>query len=236
MTNPEPHAVPEMTAASVEDSVADSVPDSIPAIPPNNLQQVHRLRKYALRLGGVALFALIVFTQAYWHHSTAIHDMIRAVGFVAIAICIFGRGWCALYIGGRKKTELVTTGPYSICRNPLYMFSFIGAFGAGAQSGSILIACACLLVCVGVFRPVVLLEEKVLMQTFGRAYRVYCNTVPRFRPTWYRWRDVSDITCRPALFVRTVRDACWFVVAIPLCEAVKMAQDSGWIKPLVTLF
>ncbi|MFH1805447.1 MAG: isoprenylcysteine carboxylmethyltransferase family protein [Pseudomonadota bacterium] len=232
MINLKPHAVPEMTDASV----AASVTDSVAALPPDNLQQVQRLRKYALRLGVLVLFVLIVFSQAYWPHSTAIHNMIRAVGFVALAICIFGRGWCALYIGGRKKTELVTTGPYSICRNPLYVFSFIGAFGAGAQSGSILIACACLLVCILVFRPVVLREEKLLLQTFGRAYRRYRNTIPRFRPTWYRWRDVSDVTCRPALFVRTVRDACWFVAAVPLCEAVKMAQDIGWIKPLIRLF
>src|SRR6476660_1715925 len=30
------------------------------------------------------------------------------------------RLWATGYVGGRKRRELVTEGPYSLCRNPLY--------------------------------------------------------------------------------------------------------------------
>jgi protein-S-isoprenylcysteine O-methyltransferase Ste14 len=31
-------------------------------------------------------------------------------------------------------------GPYSLMRNPLYVFTMVGAVGMGAQSGSVLVA------------------------------------------------------------------------------------------------
>ena len=40
-----------------------------------------------------------------------------------ILICILGRTWATLYIGGQKQRELVTKGPYSVVRNPLYLFT-----------------------------------------------------------------------------------------------------------------
>lgn len=38
------------------------------------------------------------------------------------------------------RTEVVTIGPYSISRNPLYLFNYAGAFGIGAQTGTLVIA------------------------------------------------------------------------------------------------
>lgn len=201
----------------------------------DDLQRIQRYRKWTLRLGAVMLLALVCFARAGFDRESAWHYGIEVVGIMAIMVCIVGRGWCALFIGGRKKTELVTTGPYSICRNPLYVFSFIGAFGAGAQTGSITIGLLSAVLCWGVFRPVVLREEAMLAERFGRAFKRYVNTVPRFRPTWFRWRDEEEILCRPALFLTTTRDAMWFLMAAPLFEGVKLLQDHGWLNPVIWL-
>ena len=64
--------------------------------------------------------------------------MIEWFGIFAIILCIFGRTWTSLYIGGRKNRALLTKGPYSVVRNPLYVFSILGAAGAGAQLGSVI--------------------------------------------------------------------------------------------------
>ena len=37
--------------------------------------------------------------------------MIEWIGIVAIVVCILGRTWCSLYIGGRKIEQFVTEGP-----------------------------------------------------------------------------------------------------------------------------
>ena len=54
-------------------------------------------------------------------------DVLAWVTFVAGAALRF---WATLYIGGRKETVLVTDGPYSVCRNPLYLGSFLLAVAA----------------------------------------------------------------------------------------------------------
>ncbi|UKV15518.1 isoprenylcysteine carboxylmethyltransferase family protein [Thalassospiraceae bacterium SW-3-3] len=201
----------------------------------DGLRNVQRIRKRTFRIGGLMMLILVMLAQASWQRTTNIHDVIEATGIIAIMICIIGRGWCALYIGGRKKTELVMTGPYSLCRNPLYLFSIIGAFGAGAQSGSLVIAGLFAIVCWIVLREVTLREEAVLKQSFGPRYYRYLITVPRFRPATFRWRDETPLLCQPPLFLRTIRDGCWFLIAGPVLEGVKIMQEQGWVMPLVYL-
>ncbi|MEG0818380.1 MAG: isoprenylcysteine carboxylmethyltransferase family protein, partial [Brevundimonas sp.] len=101
-----------------------------------DLQRVQKLRKLALLGGIVAVVALAFFTRSMGGE-TVLHEGLEAFGLALIAVCIVGRAWCSLYIGGRKKAEIVNRGPYSISRNPLYIFSFMGAFGVGAQTGSL---------------------------------------------------------------------------------------------------
>jgi protein-S-isoprenylcysteine O-methyltransferase Ste14 len=220
------------TGAKLE---AGANPTSAQILDDAELRRVQRRRKQTIRLGAVFLLGMVALCQSMAPRESQLHDTIEAIGLMAIGLCIFGRGWCSLYIGGRKKTELVTTGPYSMCRNPLYVFSFIGAFGVGAQTGSVVIAFVFAIVCWWVFRSVVLREEAVLADRFGVAFKRYKNVMPRFRPTWYRWRDEDALVCRPALFLTTTRDALWFLIAGPVFEGVKLMQAQGWIIPILTL-
>jgi protein-S-isoprenylcysteine O-methyltransferase Ste14 len=43
------------------------------------------------------------------------------------------RLWSTLYIGGRKRVVLVSDGPYSLCRNPLYVGTFLIALSNAEQ-------------------------------------------------------------------------------------------------------
>lgn len=218
---------------SFNDVVIISSPVPVPDVAA--LKALQRRRKCVLRLGALILLMVVAGSQSLAGRESQLHNMIEAVGLCAIGLCIFGRGWCSLYIGGRKTAELVTTGPYSSCRNPLYVFSMIGAFGAGAQTGSVMIGVMFAVVCWLVFRGVVLREEAVLSERFGRAFKVYRNTVPRFRPTWFRWHAPETLQCKPALYLTTTRDALWFLVAVPVFEGIKVMQDQEWLIPLIQL-
>lgn len=88
-----------------------------------DIQGVQKWRKLFILAG---LFALLVWTPLIRARPELEHP-VEHLGLIAIMICIFGRASCSLYIGGRKKQEIVSNGPYSLCRNPLYVFSFIGA-------------------------------------------------------------------------------------------------------------
>lgn len=82
-----------------------------------------------------------------------LHEAVERSGVFLILIGILGRTWCSMYISGRKLVSLVTLGPYSISRNPLYVFSSIAAFGVAAQFGSIVFAAICAAACLAIFRP-----------------------------------------------------------------------------------
>jgi hypothetical protein len=55
-------------------------------------------------------------------------DILAWVVFLAGAGLRF---WATLYIGGRKEWTLVNDGPYSLCRNPLYVGSLLMLLSIG---------------------------------------------------------------------------------------------------------
>jgi protein-S-isoprenylcysteine O-methyltransferase Ste14 len=63
---------------------------------------------------------------------------IFTVGLILVSIASVGRLWCMLYISGYKTKKLIVEGPYSLCRNPLYFFSFLGVAGLGLTTESLL--------------------------------------------------------------------------------------------------
>lgn len=200
-----------------------------------DLQAVQKLRKIAVLIIGLALIGATLFTQSPDGIDGHWHEMVEWVGLAAIAVAIVGRAWCSLYIGGRKKVEIVDRGPYSLSRNPLYVFSFIGAFGIGAQTGQLTVAVLFVFVGWLIFRATVRKEEAWLMDRFGDVYAAYTARTPRFWPRFRAWRDEDELTIRPAFFLLTLRDGLAFLIAIPLFEAVDFAQAEGWLQVLARL-
>lgn len=200
-----------------------------------DLAQVQLARKAALFAVVSGCLALLVFGNSYWPSGETIHEAIEWVGLALIVLCIVGRTWCSIYIGGRKVHELVTVGPYSMSRNPLYFFSFLGAAGAGAQLGSLVLAVAAAIAAYVVFLLVVRKEEQVLAAVHGSDYRQYLATVPRFVPRISLWRDAMSVEVRPVLIRRTFVDACVFLLSIPLAEGFEYLHDAGILPTLFHL-
>ena len=200
-----------------------------------DLAAIQRLRKIAVAGALAGLIALSVVSQSLGGVDSPWHETVETVGWIAIVLAIVGRAWCTLYIGGRKKAELVDRGPYSISRNPLYVFSFVGAFGVGAQSGSLVIATGFVAAALLVFHFTVRREEAFLAREFGEAYARYLARTPRFWPRLSLWRDADELTVRPSLFLLTIRDGLMFLVAIPVFELIDAGQTAHWLKVLAHL-
>lgn len=197
------------------------------------IHTVQSIRKIALGVAiafGSALFAVTSST-----HRPIVHELIEWIGVLLILLCILGRTWASLYIGGRKIEELVRIGPFSICRNPLYLFSIIGAAGIGAQSGSYTLAITCAIIAYIIFYAVVLQEERVLHKRYGTEYGEYTDQVPRFIPRPWLWWDESTLTIRPKRVMMTFADALLFLLAIPLAEGIEYLQNSGALPILFRL-
>lgn len=200
-----------------------------------DLQAVQIRRKYAV---GVGLLLLLTASFAFgsaWQPGGSMRYLIEEGGLALIGVAIVGRAWCSLYIGGRKRTELVRQGPYALTRNPLYVFSFLGAAGVGAQTGSLILAGAFLAAAVAIFLPVIAREEHYLRHAFPADFADYARATPRIIPDARPIPAHAPILVDPAFFQRTLLDGLPFLVAWPLFDLVAWLHATNW-PPLLRLY
>jgi protein-S-isoprenylcysteine O-methyltransferase Ste14 len=196
---------------------------------------IHSLRKEILLAAIVGSIVFLMVGNSHWSEEHFLHEAIEWCGIALIVLCIVGRTWCTLYIGGQKNHVLITDGPYSISRNPLYLFSIVGAVGVGAQIGSLAIALASGFIAWVVFARTAMIEEAVLQDTFGNDYRRYLDHVPRFLPKLSLWQDRAVLQVRPKLVVTTFLDALVFLLAIPVAEGFEYLHAIGVLPTYLTV-
>ena len=199
------------------------------------LQAFQRLRRLSLAALLSLVFFVLLFGQSIFRPETVVHEAIEMAGILLIVIGIAGRLWSTLYIGGRKSSSVVSDGPYSITRNPLYVFSSIAAVGVGAQMGSLTAAFGFGLACAAAFHFVILREEKYLSANLGQDYRAYLAGVPRFFPKLSLYREGETSGFKPSYLLVTLLDGLVFLVAMPLFELIDAAQMSGTLPVLFRL-
>lgn len=193
------------------------------------------VRKTIIALSLILSIVFLFVAASYWPDGHIMHEGVEWTGIILILLCMLGRAWCTLYIGGRKNDMLVTDGPYSICRNPLYTFSIIGAVGVGAQFGSVTSAFIAGLFAYIVFSWTAAREEAALLATFGERYHAYTAQVPRFFPRFRLWTSPDSIVVQPRKMLLTLADAAVFFVAIPVVETFEYLHDAGYLTTYFTL-
>jgi hypothetical protein len=144
--------------------------------------------------------------------------------------------WCTLYIGGRKSSEIVRLGPYSMSRNPLYVFSSIGAFGIGMMTGSLTVSLVLAVLCYIAFHFVILAEEGYLEKSFGETYLAYKREVPRFFPKLSLYKEANILSVRSSMLYKTLTDGLVFFVSYPLLELVEYLQNAHILPVLLRLY
>ncbi|MGD9538039.1 MAG: isoprenylcysteine carboxylmethyltransferase family protein [Alphaproteobacteria bacterium] len=187
------------------------------------------------RIAALGVIALLFLSRPVWGDDSMLHEPIEYLGYALVIVCVIGRIWCSAYIGGYKNERVVDTGPFSIVRNPLYVFSFLGLVGIGLMTVQFSITLALAAAFAFYYRQVVRREEGYLHARFGAAYDAYARRVPRWLPRLSRYRSDEEIITRPRFILRTIRDSIWFFAAFPAIEAIEYIQAAGWLKPLFKL-
>ena len=198
------------------------------------LSRYQAARRALLAIIIVVAFAMLTFGGS--RHNPLMHEYIETLGLVLIMIGIGGRLWSTLYIGGRKSAQVVSTGPYSITRNPLYLFSSIAAAGVGAQTGSYAVAGLFMVLCAASFYLVALREERFLSATLGEAYAGYLSRVPRFLPNPALYRDEPQVMFQTGRLRATLLDGLVFLGAMAVLEIIEEAQEAGAVPILYWLY
>lgn len=79
--------------------------------------------------------------------------------------------------------ELVTTGIFNHCRNPLYVGNILMLFGVGVLSNSLLYVAVIMPLFLLIYQAIVLAEENFLRKKFGTSFDQYCSRVNRWVPS-----------------------------------------------------
>jgi len=203
-------------------------------IAPKPFDQKKRLIAVQI-LSGLVIGALL-FIRPGWNEASNAHEIIEMTGLALVLACIFGRLWSILYVGSKKNSELVTDGPYSLTRNPLYLFSTIGAAGIGLMFGSIIIAAALGIATCLVFLITARREAAFLRGKFGAAYDAYAARTPLFWPRVSGYRDAGQVAFSPVALRRTFVDALYFLAVFPAIEGVEYLQTMGYLPTLMWLY
>jgi protein-S-isoprenylcysteine O-methyltransferase Ste14 len=152
----------------------------------------------------------------------------KLLAWLALGSGIVIRLWATLYIGGRKSTELVRSGPYALCRHPLYVASFlIAASLAGfLQSASILAAALAL---AAIYATTVIpSEERHVLGRFGNAYRAYARATPRFIPRVQSFQRPGVISVKIASVLRELARSLALIVLGALIDGTHTVRHQHW--------
>ena len=99
---------------------------------------------------------------------------------VGAGVCLVGRSWkAAAQVDLGRPALLVTTGPYAVGRNPMYVGWALLHLGTGLVRGSGWLLAA-LPVAVAQVHREVHREERTLEEVFGEDFRRYRASVPRY--------------------------------------------------------
>lgn len=190
--------------------------------------RIETLRRPVSTLFALALCVAVMFTKPP-HFGQGIYEGMELTGFMLIFLAVLGRMWCILYIGGRKNRELCRIGPYSMCRNPLYFFSFVGLMGVCIAAESVIPALVAGTAFLGFYHGVIRREETRLAALFGGEFARYCTEVPRFWPRRPEPLAAHKVEVDGRAFTRALREVFWFLFAIILVEGLEMAKaHPGW--------
>jgi protein-S-isoprenylcysteine O-methyltransferase Ste14 len=180
-----------------------------------------RSRILVSRLFALGILLLLAFTTHSFVEDSPLDLFMEISGLLLLSVASLGRLWALMYISGNKTSELITVGPYSLVRHPLYLFSLIGAVGLGLASESGVILALVVLFYAFYYPFTMLDEERKLTGIYGDAYLAYMRRVPRLIPAFAGYREPKHFNVKTSTFVRNFSDAMWFVWAFALLHLIE---------------
>lgn len=189
-----------------------------------------KLRIPVSRLASAAAVFFLLFSTNHWEDGhEAVTTGLFTLGMFLVAIGSLGRMWCSLYIAGYKDQVLITQGPYSMTRNPLYFFSTFGALGVGFCTETFTFPLLLLAVMILYYPLVVRKEERRLRDRFGGAFDDYARRVPAFFPSFALFSEPDTYVVKPVVYRRHMFSALWFVWIVGLLELAEGLKELGWM-------
>ena len=130
------------------------------------------------------LFSEKVFGPDYYLWPVITGLLITITGQAIRGVTI---GLAYIIRGGKEgkvyAEQLVTTGIFNHCRNPLYVGNILMLLGVGVLSNSLLYVGIIMPLFLIIYQAIVLAEENFLRNKFGASFDQYCSRVNRWIPS-----------------------------------------------------
>jgi protein-S-isoprenylcysteine O-methyltransferase Ste14 len=119
--------------------------------------------------------------------------VLAAPGIAIISLAQFAMGdaW-RIGVDPAERTELVTDGPFSLVRNPIYAAMIPSFMGIALLAPNAVTIAGAILLMVALELQTRLIEEPYLTGVHGEQYTVYAARVGRFLPGIGRLRHISS--------------------------------------------
>lgn len=185
------------------------------------------------RVVGFILVLSFLVSNSRLPDGGALHELTEYLGYFLVIACVLGRVYSTAFLGGHKNESLIRQGPFSVVRNPLYVFSYIGIVGVSIMSQRLSVVVINAVLFALMYRALVKREEVFLAEKFGEDYRRYLQEVPRFIPNFALYAQPDEIALRPKYLLNAVKDGfAWFLI-FPAFELIEHLQH---IQVLPVLF
>jgi protein-S-isoprenylcysteine O-methyltransferase Ste14 len=198
-------------------------------------QKLNKSRMRDSRVIVLAVISIVFFTKALIGYKTALHESLEFLGYIMVAFCALGRVYTTAFLGGVKNKNLITYGPFSIVRNPLYAFSLMGVLGISLISGHIVIIFFVPVAFVVLYHFLIAREEEFLHEKFGVEYEAYVQSTPKLIPDFSKYSAPETIECVPQFLTKAFFDAVWWFMVFPLFELAESLQESGFFPVVFTM-
>jgi len=194
-----------------------------------------KLRIRLLRIAFVPIVFIAIFVRPDWALESSMAFIMEASGFIFLLAGLLIRIWCTFYIGGQKSKELITNGPYSLCRNPLYIGTFILAIGVGLSFENLIMLALVPAIILPVHMIVIRMEETHLERIFSEQYRMYRQKVPRFWPNLSNYNSPDPLTVNVNAIRRITMDTVG-ILLLPWIEDLLEVLHHNEVIPVLWYF
>jgi protein-S-isoprenylcysteine O-methyltransferase Ste14 len=196
-----------------------------------------KLRIPVSRVFAILMVALILISRSAWEYELPLlGSVLFFIGVLFAAIGSLGRMWCSLYIAVWKTKVLIKNGPYSMTRNPLYFFTFIGSIGVCLATMTISIPVILILAFCAYYPLVMKEEDKKLQSIHAERFSEYKIRVPMFFPDISLFSEPNEYTVKPIVFRKHMFSAIWFIWAIGIIHLINKLHESEILPVLFELF